>query len=187
MDGGAWWAAVHGVAKSRARLSDFTFTFHSLALEKEMATHCSVLALIIPGMVEPGGLPSMGSHRVRHDWSDLAAVAVVFWNGSLPSQVHEGYSKPTRQHRTVLPLPASKFISPFTNHLWPCLVLLIIKTLPRGKAMVENIYMSPLKTKSERKLIIPYTEKLSQRGINTRFQLRPSASMTINHEFRVDF
>ena len=67
MDGGAWWAAVHGVAKSRTRLSDFTFTFHCHSLEKEMATHCSVLAWRIPGMGEPGGLSSMGSHRVRHD------------------------------------------------------------------------------------------------------------------------
>ena len=75
MEGGAWWAAVHGVAKSRTRLSDFTFTFHFHALEKEMATHSSVLARRIPGTVEPGGLPSMGSHRVRHNWSDLAAAA----------------------------------------------------------------------------------------------------------------
>ena len=75
MDGGAWWAAVHGVAGSRVRLSDFTFTFHFLALEKEMATHSSVLAWRIPGTGEPGGLPSMGSHRVGHDWSDLAAAA----------------------------------------------------------------------------------------------------------------
>ena len=67
MDGGAWWAAVHGVAKSQTRLSDFTFTFHFHALEKEMATHSSVLAWRIPGTEEPGGLPSMGSHRVGHD------------------------------------------------------------------------------------------------------------------------
>ena len=64
MDRGAWWAAVHGVAKSWAQLSDFTFTFHSHALEKEMATHSSVLAWRIPGMEEPGGLPSMRSCRV---------------------------------------------------------------------------------------------------------------------------
>ena len=75
MDGGAWWAAVHGVVKSRIWLSDFTFTFHFHALEKEMATHSSVLAWRIPGMGEPGGLPSMGLHRVGHDWSDLAAAA----------------------------------------------------------------------------------------------------------------
>ena len=67
MDRGAWKAAVHGVAKSQTRLSDFTFTFHFHALEKEMATHSSVLAWRIPGMGEPIGLPSMGSHRVRHD------------------------------------------------------------------------------------------------------------------------
>ena len=67
MDGGAWWAAVHGVAKSRTRLSNFTFTFHLHALEKEMATHSSVLAGRIPGTEEPGGLPSLGSHRVRHN------------------------------------------------------------------------------------------------------------------------
>ena len=67
MDGGAWWAAVHGVAKSRARLSDFTFIFHFCALEKEMASHSSVLAWGIPGTAESGGLPSMGSHRVGHD------------------------------------------------------------------------------------------------------------------------
>ena len=71
--GGAWWAAVHGVANSRTRLSNFTFTFHFHALEKEMATHSSVLAWRIPGTGEPRGLPSMGSHRVGHDWSDLAA------------------------------------------------------------------------------------------------------------------
>ena len=65
MDGGAWWAAVHEVAKSRTRLSSFTFPFH--ALEKEMATHSSVLAWRIPGMGEPGGLLSVGSHRVEHD------------------------------------------------------------------------------------------------------------------------
>ena len=67
MDGGAWWAAVHGVEKSRTGLSDFTFTFHFHALEKETATHSSVLAWRIPGTGEPGGLPSIGSHRVGHD------------------------------------------------------------------------------------------------------------------------
>ena len=67
MDRGTWWATVHGVAKSRTRLSDFAFTFHFHALEKEMATHSSVLAWRIPGTEEPGGLPSMGSHRVEHD------------------------------------------------------------------------------------------------------------------------
>ena len=67
MDGGAWWAAVHGVAKSRAQLSDFTFAFHFHALEKEMATHSSALAWRIPETEESGGLLSMESHRVRHN------------------------------------------------------------------------------------------------------------------------
>ena len=75
MDGGAWKAAVHGVARSWTQLSYFTFTFLFHALEKEMATHSSVLAWRIPGTGEHGGLPSMGSHRVGHNWSDLAAVA----------------------------------------------------------------------------------------------------------------
>ena len=66
MGGGAWWAAVHGVAKSRTQLSDFTFTFRFRALEEEMVAHSSVLAWRIPGTGEPGGLPSLGSHRVGH-------------------------------------------------------------------------------------------------------------------------
>ena len=74
MDGGAWWGTVHGVTKSQTRLSDFTCTFHFPALEKEMATHSSVLAWRIPGTGEPGGLPS---HRVGHDWGDLAAAAAA--------------------------------------------------------------------------------------------------------------
>ena len=80
MDRGAWEAVVHGVAKSRTRLSDFTLTFHFHALEEEIATHSSVLAWRTLGTGEPGGLLSMGSHGVGHDWSDLAAaVAEKFW------------------------------------------------------------------------------------------------------------
>ena len=75
MDGGAIRLQPIGVAMSWIQLSDFTFTFHFHTLEKEMATHSSVLAWRIPGMAEPGRLPSMGSHRVGHDWSDLAAAA----------------------------------------------------------------------------------------------------------------
>ena len=86
MDGGAWWAAVHGVLKSRTRLSDFTFTFHFHALEEEMATHSRILASRIPGTEEPGGLPSMGSHRVEHDWSDLAAAAAE--NNNIVNQLY---------------------------------------------------------------------------------------------------
>ena len=77
MDGGAWWTTLHGVAKSQTGLSEFTFTFHFHALEREMETHFSVLAWRIPGMGEAGRLPSMGSHRVRHDWSDLAVAVNV--------------------------------------------------------------------------------------------------------------
>ena len=87
MDGGAWKAAVHGVAEGRTRLSDFAFTFHFHALEKEMATHSIVLAWRIPGTGEPGGLPSLGSHGVGHDWSDLAATAAYFSKGFPGSSV----------------------------------------------------------------------------------------------------
>ena len=91
MDGGAWWAAVRGVTTSRTRLSDFTFTLHFHALEKEMATHSSVLAWRIPGTGEPGGLPSMGSHRVGHDWSNLAtaAAASTMYESSMCSHFHQ--------------------------------------------------------------------------------------------------
>ena len=81
MDGGAWWAAVHGVVKSRTRLSDFTFTFHFHASEKEMATHSSVLAWRIPGTGEPGGLPSMGltesdmTEATQQQQSSLSSVS----------------------------------------------------------------------------------------------------------------
>ena len=77
MDREAWWAAVYGIAKSWTRLNDFTFIFHSHALEKEIATHSSVLAWRIAGTEEPGRLPSLGSHIVKHDWSDLAATAAA--------------------------------------------------------------------------------------------------------------
>ena len=80
MDGGAWWAAVHGVAKSRTRLSGFPFTFHFPALEKEMATHSSVLAWRIPGTGKPGKLLSMGSHRVGHDWSNSSSSSKPRYN-----------------------------------------------------------------------------------------------------------
>ena len=84
---GAWKTAVQGVAEGRTWLSDFTFTFHFHALEKEMATHFSVLAWRIPGTGEPGGLPSMGSHRVGHNWSDLAAAAAAV-NVTKKKQTH---------------------------------------------------------------------------------------------------
>ena len=98
MDRGDWWAAVHGVARSRTGLSDFTFTFHLHASEKEMATHSSILAWRIPGKGEPGQLPSMGSHRVGHDWSDLAAAAAA---GYLDTK--SLYLKYLLQQKDVLP------------------------------------------------------------------------------------
>ena len=78
MKEGAWKAVVHGITEGRTRLSDFTFPFHFHALEKEMTTHSNVLAWRIPGTAEPGGLPSMGLHRVGYDWSDLVVVVVVY-------------------------------------------------------------------------------------------------------------
>ena len=91
MDGGAWKAAVHGVAEGWTWLSDFTFTFHFDPLEKEMATHSSVLAWRIPGTGKPGGLPSMGSHRVLHDWSDLAvAVWLIYIHIYIHGNFHGG-------------------------------------------------------------------------------------------------
>ena len=83
MDAGAWWAIVHGVAKSRTRLSNFTFTFHFHALEKEMATHSSVLAWRIPGMGEPGGLPSLGSHRLMRLSSSSSSSSSIIYYSSL--------------------------------------------------------------------------------------------------------
>ena len=94
MDGGAWWAAVHGVAKSQTQLSDFPFTVHFHALEKEMATHSSVLAWKIQGTREPGGLLSMGSHRVRHNCSDLAAAGSSV-HGILQARILEWVAIPS--------------------------------------------------------------------------------------------
>ena len=98
MDGGAWLAAVHGVAKSQTQLSDFTFTFHFHALEKEMATHSSVLAWRIPGTGKPGGLPSVGLHRVGHNWSDLAAAAAVL---SIDEITQEKFEKRTKSRAHI--------------------------------------------------------------------------------------
>ena len=102
MGRGAWWAAVHGVAKSRTRLGDFTFTFHFYALEKEMATHSSVLAWRTPGTGEPGGLPSMGSRRVGHDGSDLAAAAAEIQKCSFSDHPPDGAMG--LKHRVYQPL-----------------------------------------------------------------------------------
>ena len=108
VDGGAWWAADHGVSKSRTRLSDITFTFPFHALEKEMATHSSVLAWRIPGTQEPGGLPSMRLHRVGHHWSDLAAAPAV-----------RNYLASSETPQSIVPL-LSKELS-FFFHIFPFL------------------------------------------------------------------
>ena len=118
MEGGAWWAAVHGVAKSRTWLSDFTFTFHFHALEKEMATHSSVLAWRIPGTGGPPGLPSVGLHRVGHDWSDSSRnsssrtfLGIAFlWEGVSYFTVKLDYffkivlSELRRSHLLIIPI-----------------------------------------------------------------------------------
>ena len=126
MDGGAWQAAIHGVAKSRTRLNDFTFTFYFHALEKEMATHFSVLAWRIPGTGEPCGLPSKGSHRVRHDWSDLAAAAAATntWKDA--------------QHRSLLDKCKSKPQWDITSHQseWPSSK--ILQTINAGEGVEKG-------------------------------------------------
>ena len=120
MDGGAWKAAVHGVTKSRTRLSDFTFTFHFHSLEKEMATHSSVLAGRIPGTGEPGGLPSMRSHRVRHDWSDLAAAAAALYicQSYSPNSSHPPLFPPC-VHMSVLYICVSIHALQIGSRKWP--------------------------------------------------------------------
>ena len=107
LDGGAWWAAIHGVAKSRTRLDNFTFTFHSPALEKAMPTHSSTLVWKIPWMEEPCRLPTMGLHRVGHDWS-YSAAALDFehnWQG-----VGNKQTKPQANKRTHFQGIQIKFI-----------------------------------------------------------------------------
>ena len=106
MDGGPWWAAVHGVAKSRTRLSDITFTFHFHALEKAMATHSSVLAWRVPGMGEPGGLPSMGSHRVGHDWSDLAEAAAPSLTRGTPKDQSPAFPSSLKGYQGKFSIPS---------------------------------------------------------------------------------
>ena len=145
MDGGDWRAAVHGVAESWTWLSGFTFTFHFHALEKEMATHSSVLAWRIPGMGKPGGLLSMGLHRVGHDWRDLAAAAALI--KSVQSD--------------ILILNYSQcFLSPF--------FMLIVNNFRRV------LFTSRLNIECERKLVRTvrrWMEKVESLGMITRKQL----------------
>ena len=120
MDGGAWWAAVHGVAKSWTQLNDFTFTFHFHAFEKEMATHSSCSCLENPRYRGHGGLPSMGSHRVGHDWHDLAAAA-AWW-------LKKWLSNPWTGGRYFVFLPGISYLK-------------IIMSLKNGQAQKESSYM----------------------------------------------
>ena len=119
MDGGAWWAVVHAVVKSRTRLSDFTFTFHFHTLEKEMATHSSVLPWRIPGTGEPGGLPSMGSHRVGHDWRYLAAAAAAVANSHPTAGNPMDYSTPSFPVLHHLPKLAQTYVHWFGDAIQP--------------------------------------------------------------------
>ena len=136
MDGGAWWAAVHGVTKSRTRLSDFTLSLHFPALEKEMATQSSVLAWRISGTAEPGGLPSMGSHRVGHDWSDLAAATskhiLYMYHLQLMFYTHTRTHTPLTLHNMVCvhvcvcvytPLTSLKIFPKARSRSWSLVVL----------------------------------------------------------------
>ena len=148
MDGRAWWAAVHGVARSRTRLSDFTSTFHFLALEKEMATHSSVLAWRMPGTGEPGGLPSMGSHRVGHDWSDLAGDAL-----RVPDPSYFMFPFAWRM---------SKFLS---QPLWPLVIIRLI-SYPLTCRLCSS-HTEPLSRPEELVMIWPLAY-LTPHALNTR-------------------
>ena len=127
MDRGDWRAAVHGVGEGPTRLSDFTFTFHFYALEKEMVTHSSVLAWRIPGTGESGGLLSMGSHRVGHDWSDLAVAAAYLWkykrNDEQPviCQIDTTFKEQVQ---------AGKDIGISTLFTWVSMIAQLVKNLP---------------------------------------------------------
>ena len=129
MDGGAWWAAVHGVAKSQTRLSNFTFTFHFHALGKEMPTHSTVLAWRVPGTGEPGGLLCMGSHRVRHDWKQLSSSSS--WSGREDQGGNIGILM--ADSRVVMQKP---------THHWKAIILQLKnefkKAVPRKNVIVIN-------------------------------------------------
>ena len=148
MDGGAWYAAVHGVARSRTWLSDFTFTFYFHALEKEMATHSSVLAWRIPWTEKPGRLQSMGSHRVGHDWSDLAAAAAATCLNSVQSLSRvQLFATPwiaalqaflsITNSLSLLKLMSIKSVMP-SRHLILCRPLLLLPPIPPSFRVFSN-------------------------------------------------
>ena len=133
MDRGAWWAAVHGVAKSQITLSDITFTFHFHTLEKEMAPHSSVFAWRILGKEEPGGLPSMGLHRVGHDWRDLAAAATG----------------------KTIALTRRTFVGKVMSLLFNMLSRFVIAFLPKSKHLLISWLQSPSAVNLEPQKIKP--------------------------------
>ena len=138
MDGEAWKAAVHGVAEGRTWLSGFTFTFHFSALEKEMAPHSSVLAWRIPGMAEPGGLPSMGSHRVGHDWSNLAVAAAAVTQQTLAE--NWGSVASSRYFPSCVSLQSKPFSShpPFTAAIFWLTSSLLIYSIEHCSSGLTN-------------------------------------------------
>ena len=163
MEGGAWEAAVHGFAKSRTWLRDFTFTFHFHALEKEMATHSSVLAWRIPGTGEPGGLPSMRLHRVGHDWSDLAAAAAAKWVGLIYWSVADGKWEMEKWFERVVwctqeswTLGPSRSVEPFQRLRWPTWV-----------TEVANSHLAVRYFNTSYKMAVIYFEILPGRLYNT--------------------
>ena len=119
MDGGARWATVHGVAKSETRLSDFTFTFHFHALEKEMATHSSTLAWRIPWVEEPGGLQSTGSQRVGHNWATSLSLSLLIFN-MLSSLVKTFFPRSKRLLISWLQSPSTVILESPQNKVWQC-------------------------------------------------------------------
>ena len=118
--------SVHGIAKSRIRLSDFTFTFHFHALEKEMATHSSVLSWRIPGTVEPDGLSSVGLHRVGHDWSDLVAAEVSATEVVAFLEFPCFFNDP--KDNICILISCSSAFSKSSLHIWKFLVHMLLKT-----------------------------------------------------------
>ena len=141
MDGGAWWAVVHGVSRSQTRRTDFTFTFHFHALEKEIATHFSILAWRIPGTGEPGGLLYMGSHRVGHDWHNLATAE------NFGKVIHEAKNKgdPLGRMRSLGDNDAKKTFHCTLNVDWLLNYLNITYMQKKNKCKNVNVFFSSLK------------------------------------------